>query len=196
MAGYTLNIVLKILQAMLLVSGMLGIASGLALLLIPRQIMVETTQLRKWLFEYSISAFFNRYHAIEKLAYRHHRPIGAVMTIGAVIMLTPLLGLYNHPEAILALISSLGFTGTHALILASWMLTIFALVIGFLLFLRPSALKDFEMAANRWIELFPHTPSSSKLADRVINRLVLRAPRLVGLLLFLLGWSCLLASSI
>lgn len=188
--------VLKVLQAILLTSGVFGIVAGAALMIMPRKFLVESTQLRWWLFEYSITAFLNRYHAIEKLAYRHHRPIGAVMTIGAVIMLTPLLGLYNHPEAILALISSLGFTGTHALILASWMLSIFALVIGILLFIRPSALKDFEMAANRWIELFPHTPSSSKLADRVINQLVLRAPRLVGLLLFLLGWSCLLASSI
>ena len=188
--------VLKVLQAILLTSGVFGIVAGAALMIMPRKFLVESTQLRCWLFEYSITAFLNRYHAIEKLAYRHHRPIGAVMTIGAVIMLTPLLGLYNHPEAILALISSLGFTGTHALILASWMLSIFALVIGILLFIRPSALKDFEMAANRWIELFPHTPSSSKLADRVINQLVLRAPRLVGLLLFLLGWICLLASSI
>ena len=188
--------VLKVLQAILLTSGVFGIVAGAALMIMPRKFLVESTQLRWWLFEYSITAFLNRYHAIEKLAYRHHRPIGAVMTIGAVIMLTPLLGLYNHPEAILALISSLGFTGTHALILASWMLSIFALVIGILLFIRPSALKDFEMAANRWIELFPHTPSSSKLADRVINQLVLRAPRLVGLLLFLLGWICLLASSI
>lgn len=188
--------VLKVLHAILLTSGVFGIVAGAALMIMPRKFLVESTQLRWWLFEYSITAFLNRYHAIEKLAYRHHRPIGAVMTIGAVIMLTPLLGLYNHPEAILALISSLGFTGTHALILASWMLSIFALVIGILLFIRPSALKDFEMAANRWIELFPHTPSSSKLADRVINQLVLRAPRLVGLLLFLLGWICLLASSI
>ena len=184
------------LQAMLLISGVLGISAGLALLLMPRQLLAESTWLRGWLFEYSVSAFFNRYHAVEKLAYRHHRPIGVVMTIGAIIMLTPLLGLYDHPEVILAMNRTLGFLGTYAVILASWMLSIFALIIGLFLFLRPSALKDFEMAANRWIELFPHTPSSYTLADRGINRLVLRAPRLIGLLLLMLGSGCLLASLI
>ena len=181
---------------MLFVSGVLGVFAGLALLLMPRQLLAESTWLRGWLFEYSVSAFFNRYHAVEKLAYRHHRPIGVVMTIGAIIMLTPLLGLYDHPEVILAMNRTLGFLGTYAVILASWMLSIFALVIGLLLLIRPSALKDFEMAANRWIELFPSTPISDKLANRGLNRLVLCAPRPIGLLLLISGLGCLLASAI
>ena len=181
---------------MLFVSGVLGIVAGAVLLVIPLQMLSKNTYFRRWLFEYSIFAFLNRYHAIEKLAYRNHRAIGAIMTIGAVIMLTPLLGLYDHPSLTLSMTRSLGFWGAHAVILGSWMLSIFALIIGCFLLIRPSALKRFEMAANRWIEIFPPTPSSWKLAERGINRLVLRAPRPIGLMLLLLGLGCLLASAI
>ena len=166
------------------------------MLVLPRKILTERTLVRRWLFEYSITAFFNRYHVIEKLAYRYHRPIGTIMTIGAIIMLIPLMGLYDHHALVLAFIRTLGFWGTHVLILASWLLSIFALVIGVFLFIRPSALKDFEMVANRWIEPFPSTATSSQLTNRGFNRLVLLAPRLMGLLLLILGLGCLLVSAI
>ena len=90
----------------------------------------------------------------------------------------------------------MGFWGTHALILVSWLLSIFALAIGVFLFTRPSALKDFEKAANRWIEFLPETPSSSTLADKGLGWLVLRAPRSIGLILIILGLGCLTASLI
>lgn len=181
---------------MWLISGIVGISTGAVLLVLPRKILTERTLVRRWLFEYSITAFFNRYHAIEKLAYRYHRPIGAIFTIGAVIIIVPLLGLYDHPAVVLAFIRTLGFWGTHILILASWLLTIFALIIGIFLFIRPSALRDFEMVANRWIEPFSSTATSSQLANRGFNRLALFAPRLTGLLLLISGLGCLLVRAI
>ena len=187
---------LKILQALLTSIGFLSIATGVLLIVIPRNKLVQKTHVRRWLFENSITALLDRYHTIEKPAYKFHRSVGAALTIGALIMLTPLLELYDHPTLIIFMNFTIGFWGTHALILASWMLSIFALVIGVILFMRPSALKAFEVAANRWIELFPSAETSKSLTNKGINRLVLGAPRFSGLLLVALGLVCLLASSI
>lgn len=183
----------KILQAVLVSVGILGISTGVLLLVIPRNKLVEKTHVRRLLFEYSISALFDRYHTIEKQAYRFHRPIGASFTIVAVITLTLLLGLYDQPSAVIVLNYSLGFWGTHVLILASWLFSIFSLFIGVILFMRPSALKAFEMVANRWIDFSPPTSTSGNFAERGFNRLVLRIPRLIGLLLLISGCGCLVA---
>jgi hypothetical protein len=60
------------------------------------------------------------------------------------------------------------------------------------LLIRPSALKGFETAANRWIGSLPSAGKPGR--GEVHSRCVLRAPRLTALLLLAAGIACLLAT--
>ncbi|MEO7601115.1 MAG: hypothetical protein ABIT92_02915, partial [Gammaproteobacteria bacterium] len=139
----------------MLITGVFSIAAGAMLLFMPRQMLLKRTLLRQWLFEIDFSAILNRNQAIERPLYRHHRAFGAAVVAGALAGLMPLLWLYDHPLATEALTRTLGFWGARAVILSGWALAIFALAVGLFLLIRPSALKGFESAANRWTEPFP-----------------------------------------
>ncbi len=183
-------------HAIILIAGTLGIATGAGLLAIPEKMLREHTLLRRWLFDADFFATLNHYQPIERLLYRHHRAIGAAVVLGALAGFMPLLWLYDHPSATEALTRTLGFWGARAVILSGWALAFFTLAVSLLLLIRPSAIKGFESVANRWIEPFPPSRNSTALASRGINRLILRAPRLTGLLLLAAGIACLLAYSI
>ena len=129
----------------------------------------------------------DRRRSIERPLYRHHSAFGAVVIVGAVASLATLWGMRDHPLVTGGLPGILGAWGASAVMLTSWALAVFALGIGVFLLIRPSAIKGFETAANRWIE---SSPADGKA---FITRLVLRAPRLTALLLLLAaGIACLL----
>jgi hypothetical protein len=128
----------------------------------------------------------NRYQKIERPLYRHHRLFGAVVTLGALVLFALLWRLPGH-----AFMAAWAYgLGARMAILFSLALVVFALLIGVFLIVRPSAIKAFEAASNRWIELFP--PGKPAVASP-LPRLVLRTPRLAGLLLLAAGIACLLA---
>ncbi len=179
--------------AIMLIAGTLGMAIGAGLLAIPETMLRAHTPLRRWLFDTDFVARLNHYQPVERLIYRHHRAFGAVVVVGALAGFMSLLWLYDHPLTTEALTRTLGFWGARAVILSGWTLAFFALAVGLLLLIRPSALKGFESAVNRWIEPFPPSRNSTVLAGKGINRLILRAPRLFGLLLLAAGITCLLA---
>ena len=183
-------------HAIMLIAGVFGIAAGAGLLAVPRQMLLERTLFRRWLFEINFSALLNRKQSIERPLYRHHRIFGATVTIGAMISLMPLFWLYVHPLAKDTLTHTLGIWGARAVILSAWALVFFVLAVGLFLLIRPSALKGFEAASNRWIEPFPSGRNSAAIDATGISRLVLHAPRLAGLILLAAGLGCLLAYSI
>ncbi|MBI2752896.1 MAG: hypothetical protein HYX46_05210 [Betaproteobacteria bacterium] len=182
------------LAAILGIAGALGVAAGAGLLIVPGRTLRERTALRRWLLEIDLIALLDRRKSIERPLYRHHYAFGAAVIVGAVVLLVTLWELRDHSLATGVLSGILGAWGVRAVILTSWALAVFALGIGVFLLIRPSALKGFETAANRWIEPFP---SAGKLggpaAEGIITRLVLRAPRLTALLLLAAGIACLLS---
>ena len=186
-----MTILLSAWLTVVLIAGVFGVVAGVGLLVVPRQMLLESTLLRHWLFEINLSAILNRNQSIERPLYRHHRAFGAAVIAGALTSLIPLLWLHSHSFAMAALTRTLGFLGAQAVLLSAWALVIFVLVVGLFLFIRPSALKGFESATNRWIEPFPSLGNTTVPAERAINRLVLCAPRLVGLLLLAAGIACL-----
>jgi hypothetical protein len=138
-------------------------------------------------------ALLDRRRTIERSLYRHHYGFGAAVIVGAVASLVTLWELRDQPLVTGVLPEILGAWGAEAVIVASWALTVFALGIGVFLLIRPSALKGFETAANRWMEPFPSSTKATVPAESGINRLILRAPRFTGLLLLAAGLGCLLA---
>ena len=174
------------------VAGALGVAAG-ALLIVPRRPLRERTALRRWFFEIDLIALLDRRRTIERSLYRHHRAFGAAVMAGAFASLATLWQLHDHSLVTDALPGFLGAWGAGAVIVASWASAVFAFCIGVFLLIRPSALKGFETPANRWIGPFASSPNAAVPAERGINRLILRAPRLTGLLLLAAGLGCLLA---
>ena len=174
-------------------AGALGVAAGAGLLIVSARTPRERTWLWRWLLEIDLVALLDRRRTIERPLYRHHYGFGAAVIAGAVVSLVALWELRDHPLVTGALSGFLGVLGVSAVILTSWALAVFALGIGVFLFIRPSALKNLEAAANRWIEPFPASTKATVPAARGINRLILRAPRLTALLLLAAGIACLLA---
>ena len=114
--------------------------------------------LRSWLPEIDLIALLDRRQTIERPLYRYHYAFGAVVIVGAMALLVTLWALHDHRLMTDVLPGILGAWGFRAAFLTSWALAVFALGIGVCLLIRPSALKGFETAANRWIELFPPSP--------------------------------------
>ena len=185
----------QVLAAICGTAGAIGVVVGAALLIVPGRMLRERRSFWRWLFETDVIALLDRRLVIERPLYRHHRALGAAVTAGAVALLMALWKLVDHPLVTDVLPRILGAWGVVSVIVASWALALFALGIGIFLIVRPSALKGFEAAANRWIELFPSVGrSGAPTREEFITRLVWQAPRLTALLLLAAGVGSLLAA--
>ncbi len=176
------------LAAICWIVGALGVAAGVGLLLVPTRTLRERTRIRRWLLEIDLLALLDRRQTIEPPLYRYHRRFGAAVILGAVAWLATLWGLGDQPLLTAQLADTLGRRWLRAVILSSWALAVFALGIGVFVLIRPSLLKGLETVANRWFEPFP--PANQRVfpaEEELIGRAVLRAPRLVGLLLLAAG---------
>jgi len=176
------------------IAGAVGVAAGAGLLILPGRMLRERTWRSRWLFEIDLIAVLDRRRAIERLIYRHHYPFGAAVIAGAAVLLSILWELREDRLVTDVLPGILGAWGARAVILTSWALAVFALGIGMFLLIRPSALKGFETAANRWIGSLPSAGKPG--GARFISRCVLRAPRLTALLLLAAGIACLTVATI
>lgn len=175
-------------------AGALGLMTGALLLAAPRRLLRDTRQLRYWLFEANIIGILNTRRVIEKPIFRHHQVSGTALIAAAALWMWLLYRLdadYHFPPLAQHWLAA---PGGHTLVLAGWGLAFFVLVIGLFLLLRPSAMKAFEAAANRWIEPFPFALSATAPRDKGINRLILRAPRRSGMLLLVAGITCVIAA--
>jgi hypothetical protein len=174
------------------IAGALGLAAGAGLLIVPGRTLRGPTALRRWLLEIDLIALLDRRQTVERPLYRHHRAFGAAVIVGAVASLA-ILWVWGDQTAVTGMLSGiLGAWGSRVVIMTSRVLAVFALGIGVFVLIRPSALKGFETQANRWVEPFPSSTQATVPAERSINRLILRAPRLAGLLLLAAGVGCLL----
>ena len=93
-------------------------------------------------------------HNIDRYFYRHHRLYGASVVVLAVALLSFLA--FGRPDIAWQSLFEpgnrvVGSIVTEAARVVLWILGLFALAIGAVVFLRPSALKAFEAWANRWL---------------------------------------------
>jgi hypothetical protein len=175
------------------IAGTIGLAAGAGLLIADERMLRERSALRRWLLEIDLIALFDRRRSIERVLYRHHRAFGAAVIVAAIAWLVTLWALNDHPLAMTVLAKILRPLDVEAVILTSWVLAVFALGIGLILLIRPSALKKLEAAANRWVEPFPPSNNGTVPAETGVNWVILRAPHFVGVFLFAAGLVCLLA---
>jgi hypothetical protein len=160
------------------------VAAGAALLLIPRRVLEQPTAARRIFFETDLAMLFDRRFAIERGVYRRHRAFGVLVLAGALALMA-LIWFMSRGARTTALGAVVGAQGIRTLALLGITLGIGLLLFGICLLVRPSVLKGVEAAANRWIDPLPaHNP------HMVVSRVVIRAPRLLGLLLLAAGLAC------
>ncbi len=132
---------------------------------------------------------------IERLIYRHHRLFGGIVVAGALTLLL-MLGMYHGQKfASSAAHLSRGAYLVELARVALWIFAAFALLIGIVIAIRPSAIKRFEVLANRWIEPLPTVALASETQPQKPVGTLSRTPIRVGLLLLLIGISCLLSAA-
>ena len=163
--------------------GLLALVAGLTLLLAPRRALGSA--LGRMLVQADVTKLFDRRFVIERRFYRRHRVFGALVVVGALAGASLLWALNTRQAAAIALAKALGPSGMRVLALSSVVLILLVLVTGIVLFVRPSALKGTEARANQWFDL--GAPNSTD----AVQRLVVRAPRVTGLLLLAAGAVCL-----
>jgi hypothetical protein len=146
--------------------------------------------------------FFSEWHSIrratkplmvprhtERFVYRHHRPVGLLVLVGAVYVLYALVSEYDRHKIVAAF-----FGGAQPPPPTEWLVpglalvlgacALFALIVSAFLLIRPSLLKGFEAWANKWISARRVTKSLDTMHTGP-DRLLLRYPRLLAGLLIL-----------
>ena len=166
------------------VAGVLGIATGATLALAPKRLFEPSEAVGRWLLGTDVGELFDRRYTIERRVYRRHRIVGGVVLAGAAAALTLILFLSIDPRSA-PIRKALGRFEFRTLVAVAATIACVLVVFGLCLLVRPSLLKGLETAANRWID------ASARAKRFDVSRLVLRAPRLVGMLLLVGGFACL-----
>ena len=172
---------------------LLSVIVSLLMLTRPERLFALNKNWSRWIDTAGLFRTLDRPHTLERFFYRHHRLLGALIALGAGFVLwewtfayhrAGLFGMlgarWSRPE--LNWIIAAGewiVVGLHALIL----------VIGLVILLRPSLLKNLESEGNRW-----HTPAVGEILDTrysVLEQRMVLHPRVAGLLLLLASTWCL-----
>lgn len=171
-------------------AAVLGVVSGLWLLIAPAGFArVEAMtggpfSLRRGLRPFDISRNVDRYF------YRHHEAIGLLIIAASTFTLyramfdivpgkVARLLISQYPQVVAEwLIASLQYT----LLLGN----LFAIVVGLVIYVRPSALKDFETKANRWFTARKKTQwIQSQLGNT--GEILHNQPRTLGIVILVLS---------
>lgn len=179
----------KALLMLLISFGITGLLVGVWILVWPESFLRVNRFLSQWYSTRKATRILMVPHHTERFVYRHHRPIGLCIVIGSIYVLYTLAYRYDQEKITVLFFGALG-----AYPPADWLVpglaitvgicTLFALVIGGFLLIRPSLLKGFEAWANQWVSARRQT----KFLDTMhmgADQFLARRPRLVAVLLIL-----------
>jgi hypothetical protein len=146
---------------------------GLLLLLAPIRAAALIAFELRWSPLTHAFASLDRVYKVERFFYRHHRQFGALLLAGSVYTLVQLIGLAGGKTEGLAMwldVATSVLIGGNAV----------ALVLGLIVLVRPSLLKEPERLGNRWITIAGSPLTGRSAGDRVF----FRHPRLLGGFIF------------
>lgn len=127
-----------------------GILVGAGIFFKPQRIVVLNQYLSRWVGAEKITEVFDRPRLIERMFYRHHRKLGLGILIGAAVVLYTFVGNYNL-RVISTLVPRSYWWLSDALVALLLIGCVVAALVGAMVLLRPSLLKDIEKVMNRWI---------------------------------------------
>lgn len=187
----------------LILGSLAGLVLGALLLYRPQVLQRWSVLLNRWVSTRQMEQPLDRSVNIDPWFYRHRRPVGILILLGALYILyyfsvtldreQAVLGLSRHYNLHAALIGGL----LDALVLSALLGALLALTVSVFLLLRPSLLSDFEQGANRWLSL-RRAMKPTEIARPGVDQYVFAHGRQAGVLLilgslyvlvFLLSWA-------
>lgn len=177
--------------------GWLGLALaglvGLGLLLAPRQLLAWDARSSRWVdTQESLARIDRRAIRVERWIYRHHRWVGACLVFGAAYCLKRWWLDYDGDAFLRNVAPGLIRGGLDWLVTgleaAFVLFSGLALVIGGIMFVRPSLLKSPEAMSNRSIEVAPRWLQLDRRVEAV-TVLANRYPRPVGAVILLISFA-------
>ena len=173
----------------------LAVVVGVLLLARPQALFALNARLSRWVDTRATFGVLDQPHNMERFFYRHHRLLGLMIVAGASYVLWRWAFHYDRADLLALLGRRWVASGLdwipEALEAALVALHGAILMVGLLVFFRPSLLKGLERTANHW----QAGPATTPL-DRVVGNLdgaFEGYPRVSGLLLVVSAFWCLLA---
>jgi hypothetical protein len=173
----------------------LALLVGALLLARPRALFALNAWLSRWVDTRRAFGMLDEPHHLERFFYRHHRILGALIVAGAGYVLWRWAFYYQRADLVALLGARWLSRGLDWLpgALETALVTLHGaiLMIGVLVFFRPSLLKGFERTANHWQPGLATTPLDTVVGN--LDGAFEGHPRVSGLLLVVSAFWCLLA---
>jgi len=176
------------LAIFLRIGALLGVALGLLLIFTPHLLGRINRVANPWISMHHVSRWLERSIRIERWFYRHHRPLGILVILGAGYILVYFGLLFDKAYALQRLSSTVPANLLEvlldALVLALLLGATAALVAGFFIWLRPSLLRGVEEGSNQWVS----SCRAAKMLDAPhgqVDSFIARHAQKVGWLLLL-----------
>jgi hypothetical protein len=131
---------------------------------------------------------------VDRVFYRHHKVYGATVVVLAIFLLYVLVfeGTLQWQALFPEEYRVVGAIVVETARIVLWLASIFALIAGTVVFVRPSALKDLERIANRWVTPRRYTYPLEREYSGLDERLS-RYPRAWGTVVAVLSLICIIA---
>ncbi|BBI98311.1 hypothetical protein FGKAn22_00040 [Ferrigenium kumadai] len=153
------------LDIFLLIGALSGVVLGLIMISRPQILPNINRVANRWISMRHVDRALDQSISIDYWFYRHHRPLGILVILGASYLLVYFGFLFDKESALHGLAGYVPITLLDglldALVLASLVGAMIALVVGLLLWLYPNLLHGVEKVGNRWV--------SSRRATKVLN---------------------------
>ncbi len=170
----------------LLVATAFALVYGVALLAAPSRTLRFNESASRWFSTRSMQIALEKPHDLQRLVYRRHRWIGVLLLVGGGYVLWILLARYDPSLVTASLKRSLSPRLAGAILDAAWWLLVpanaLAVLVGIVMFARPSLLRGVESFANREVS----TEAVGTMLDGVYSapdRLIRTYPRLIGVVI-------------
>ena len=178
----------RALAIFLLIGALLGVALALLLIFKPHLLERVNRVANRWISTHHIGQALDRSISIERWFYRHHRPMGIAVVLGAAYFIIYFGMMFDKASALQHLSSQvppkLLDDLLDALVLGSLVGGTVAFIAGLFIWLRPSLLRGIEEEANLWVSTSRATQLLDVPHDQV-DRFVARHAQRVGWLLLL-----------
>lgn len=179
------------LEVFMVIGALLGAVLGMILIFSPRLLPNINRVANCWISMRHADKRLDQSVSIDHWFYRHHRPLGILVILGASYILVNFSFMFDE-RAVLR--RSLGYEPAKlweglldALVLTSLTGAVVALIVGLLLWLRPNLLHGVEKVGNQWV--------SSRRATKVLNVPHAQVDHFVEHHTRLTGWLLLLGSA-
>lgn len=172
------DILRQSLLLFLWVGGVTAVFIGTMLWFKPEQLARLNQYFSRWIGAGKLVRLLDKPRPTERLLYRHNRLVGVGLLLGAMLVLYTFLFGYN-PRKLSALIPHGYWWLSDALLAILLVGSVLAALVGFVVLIRPSLLRDTEKLANRWVstERLPKLLNSMNFS---VEQSILRHHRYAG----------------